>query len=117
MKIGRIALALLIALSVAALPAAGGVVAVAKSVEMTSTAAAEMAAMDDMDCCPHKANPCEKGMDGCSSMATCALKCFSFTGIASPVVFPSYRAQLSAAFGANPFNSQTGSPPYRPPRV
>jgi hypothetical protein len=113
MKVVRIVLALLVALSVAVLPAAGGVGAVAKSTEMADTAA-----MDDMDCCPHKANPCDKAMDGCSSMATCVLKCFTFSGTAaSTVIFASHGAQLSPAFGANRFNSQTGSPPFRPPRV
>lgn len=113
MELGRILLAFLIALSVAMLPVAGGVGAVMKSNETT-----EMAAMEDMDCCPHKTNPCDKAVDGCSSMAVCALKCFSFSGtLSSPVVFPSHVAQLNPVFGTNPFNSQTESPPFRPPRV
>ena len=46
--------------------------------------------MDDMDCCPHKANPCEKAMEDCTAMATCALKCFNFAGtLSSAIVFPS----------------------------
>ena len=69
MNVGRTIFALLIALSVAMLPAAGGVSAAVKSTEM-----ADMSGMDDMDCCPQKANPCDKAMDGCSSMATCALR-------------------------------------------
>ena len=74
--------------------------------------------MEDMDCCPHKANPCDKTTDGCSSMATCALKCFTFSSTASlAIIFPSHLANLGPAFETNPFSSQTGHPPFRPPRV
>ncbi len=113
MQIGRTILALLIALSVAMLPAVGGAGAIAKSADMTA-----MAAMEDMDCCPHKTNPCDKAMDDCASMATCALKCFSFSATTlSDIVFPLRVASLSPLFGAQLFHSQTGSPPFRPPRV
>ena len=60
MNIGRTILALLIALSVAMLPAAGGA-----SVAVKSGDATEMSAMEDMDCCPPKVNPCDKGMNDC----------------------------------------------------
>jgi hypothetical protein len=113
MNVGRTILALLIALSVAMLPAAGGPGAAAKSADM-----AGMAAMDDMDCCPHKTNPCDKALGDCSSMATCALKCFSFSATSpSFVVFPSFVSILNPLFGANALHSQKGSPPFRPPRV
>ncbi len=113
MKIGRTILALLIALSVAMLPAVAGVAGAVKSAETAS-----MSAMDDMDCCPHKSNPCDKAMGDCGSMATCALKCFSFSAtVPSDIVFPSLVASLGPSFGAQPFHSQTGSPPFRPPRV
>ena len=113
MKITRVIFALLIAVSVVVLPAAGSTGAV-----MKSTDAANMAAMEDMDCCPHKVNPCDKAMDGCASMATCALMCFTFPGATSSLVmFPLPVAQLNPALGQSPFNPQTGSPPFRPPRV
>jgi hypothetical protein len=113
MKIGRIILALMIALSVAMLPAAGGGSAVMKSIDST-----DMAAMEDMDCCPHKASPCDMAMDGCASMAACALTWLTFSDTASsPVIFPSRLAQLNPALGTSPFKSQTGIPPFRPPRV
>jgi hypothetical protein len=121
MKVGRTILALLIALSVAALPAAGGSAVAAKSTKMSDTAAmdgSDAAAMDDMDCCPHEPNPCDKAMDKSACMGTCALKCFTFGGSAvSIIIFPSHQARLSPALDTNPFNSQTGSPPFRPPRV
>ena len=114
MGIGRTILALLVALSVAMLPAAGGA-----GVSVKSPEPADMSMMEDMtDCCPHKANPCEKAMDDCAAMATCVLKCFSFAGtLSSIIVFPSAGAKMAAFFANNPFSSQTGSPPFRPPRV
>jgi hypothetical protein len=120
MSTGRTILALLIALSVAMLPAAAGARITVTSVDMT-----QMSAMEDMpDCCPHmadlcdKANTCDKVMCDCASMATCALKCFGFAGTSfSNIVFPSISAKMRASIASNPFSSQTGSPPFRPPRV
>jgi hypothetical protein len=120
MSIGRTILALLIALSVAMLPAAAGA-----RVSVTSADATEMSAMTDMlDCCPHiadtcdKANACDKAMADCGSMATCALTCFSFAGTSfSTIVFPSIAARMPAPIAAHPVSSQTSSPPFRPPRV
>jgi hypothetical protein len=133
MRIGRTILAVLIALSVAMLPAAAGAGSrssppVDVSSDMATTdmpssdmSAADMAAMDmsamEGDCCPHKANPCDKA-DDCRTMATCVLKCFSFVGTAwSTIAFPSSFATLAAPFADKSFPSQTGSPPFRPPRV
>jgi hypothetical protein len=42
---------------------------------------------------PHK-NPCEKAMDDCGTMATCALKCFSLAGT-SPIIMPPIRCRLA----------------------
>jgi hypothetical protein len=121
MKLGRAILALLIALSVAVLPMATGVAALAKSTDMSDMPVMEhsdAATMDDMDCCPHTANPGDRAMDKSSCMAACALNCFTFgSAVASAIIFPSYRARLSPALVTNPFSSQTGTPPFRPPRV
>jgi hypothetical protein len=113
MNIGRPILALLIALSVAMLPAVASDANLAvKSTDMTETA--DMAAMEDMDCCPHKAKPC----DHCWSMATCQLTHFGFFATsASDIIFPSAAASLSPLSGANAFHPQEGNPPFRPPRV
>ena len=46
-----------------------------------------------------------------------ALKCFSFLGTSAVIVFPSAFAKMTASFAANPFSSQAGSPPFRPPRA
>jgi hypothetical protein len=119
MHIGRTVLALLIALSVAMLPAAGVVGADAKSMDMGGMVGmTDMSAMEGMDCCPHEAIPSDKSTNGCTCMAMCALSCFSFAEAAwSPVIFPSDAADLTPAFEVNSFSSLAGSPPFRPPRV
>jgi hypothetical protein len=123
MSFGRTILALLIAVSVAMVPAAAGARLAVKSSDMSGkaamdTSATDMFAMEDMDCCPHKANPCDKAMGDCGSMAACAFKCFSFapTSFLS-IVFPSSSAKMPASIAIDSFSSQTGSPPFRPPRV
>jgi hypothetical protein len=120
MKVVRTIFALLIALSVAMLPVARGVAAVAKSTDMTHMATmgdSDTVAMDDTDCCPHQPNHGDK-MDKSACMAACALQCFTLgSATASTIIFPSHQARLSPALVTNPFNSQTGSPPFRPPRV
>ena len=125
MNIDRTILALLVALSVAMLPAAAASGVSARSAHQADMSMTENMAMpedmsmtEDMhDCCPPKANPCH-AMDGCGSMATCVLKCFSFAGTSfSIVVFPSTFARMIAPLERNPFSSQLGTPPFRPPRV
>jgi hypothetical protein len=122
MTLARTIFAFLIAFSVAMVPAAGAAAFKLKSQdagEMSASEAAEMSAAEAMDdCCPHAANPCDKAMADCGSMATCALKCFSFAGTSfSSIVFPSIAAKMAAPIAVHPFSSQTGSPPFRPPRV
>jgi hypothetical protein len=114
MRIGRTLLAALISLSVTMLPAAGGL-----AVKSISHDAMEMSADEPMDdCCPHAANPCDKAMGDCTSMATCPLKCFSFAGSdSSPHVYPGTLANVLPWLESNSFRSQTSSPPFRPPRV
>ncbi len=118
MKVVRTIFAILIAVSVAVLPAAG---VVAKSSAMSDMAAMDhqdMVAMDGMDCCPHQTSPSGKAMDESACMATCALHFFTSGGAAvSAIVFPTHHARLIWALSTNPFSSQTGSPPFRPPRV
>jgi len=117
MSLGRTIPALLIALSVAMLPAAAGARISIKSTDMSATST-DMSAMEDMDCCPPMTNPCDKAMGDCGSMAACALKCFSFaTTSFSTIVFPSSFARMPASLAINPFSSQTGHPPFRPPRA
>jgi hypothetical protein len=109
MNVARPMLALLVALSVAVLPMAGAAGANVESPEPASVT-------EDMpDCCPPMFSPCEKA--DCGAMTTCALKCFSFAGMLAAVVFPSASATPAISFTGNPLLSQTGSPPFRPPRT
>ena len=121
MHLGRTILILLIALSVAMLPATGGAATSAKPADMSMSSSVEhmSASMDDMhDCCPHKKLPSEKAIDDCcSSMATCSMNCFGFAGISSLIVFPLLLGSVPVRLVSNPLHSQTGSPPFRPPRV
>ena len=120
MSLGRTILALLVSLSVATLPAAAGAGVNSKSPDRADMSMTEDISMaEDMhECCPPMANPCDHAMDNCGTMATCALKCFSFAGTSSAIiVFPATFAKVIAPLEHNPLSSQTGAPPFRPPRV
>jgi hypothetical protein len=113
MNIVRTVFALVIALSVAMLPAIGGGAFASHSQD------AAMASMDD---CPHHHHhhgaPAKKAMDDCCAMAVCALKCFSYCGaMVSELVYPSLTATIEPLLASKALHSQTGSPPFRPPRV
>jgi len=112
MCIARTILVFLITLSVALLPVASGTGLASKPAD-----AIEMSAMEDMDCCPHKADPCDR-MDGCASMAGCALHCFNFAvgGAQLPIVALT-RADNTPVLQDDNVPSQSGSLPFRPPRV
>jgi len=101
------------------LPAGAGAGVSSKSHQADMSMAEDMSVTEHMhDCCPPKANPCDHAMDDCGSMATCVLKCFSFAGTSSEIiVFPATSVKMIAPFEHNPFSSQTGAPPFRPPRA
>ena len=114
MGIARIIWAALIALSVALLPAAGGAAFKLKPTDITETSGSE----PEHDCCPPGSDPCDMAVDGCGSMATCALKCFSFaTGFGAPLTDPWMLSSRLPLLENDGLRSQTGSPPFRPPRV
>jgi hypothetical protein len=120
MRIGRTILTLLIAISVALLPAAGGAAVAVKSSDMAAmTAARAMPASGDMaECCPHQTNPCGKAADNCASMAACALKWFNFCGTDfSALIFPPVGSALKPLLMSQNVPTQSGAPPFRPPRV
>ena len=111
MAFARTILALLIALSVALVPAVGGVAFKFKSQEMI-----EMSAAEPMDCCPPAANLCDMG--DCGSMAACSLNCIGFAGgISSQLVYPAALADTMPLLESGVLRSETGSLPFRPPRV
>jgi hypothetical protein len=109
----RTIFAVLIAVSVAMLPAAG-----AAAFKLQPQEPAEMSASEPMhDCCPPTANPCDKAGD-CASMATCALPCCIYPGAgASPLVYPTMHADVMPLLASDALPSHMGSPPFRPPRA
>src|SRR5262245_24839281 len=112
MALMRTIFGLLIAVSVAMLPAAGAAAFKLKSQDATEMSASE----PEHDCCPPAANPCDQG--DCSSMAACAASCNIFAGgVASPLAYPPMLAEAMplSSSGAGP--SQQSSPPFRPPRA
>ena len=113
MAFARTILALMIVFSVALLPTAGAATFKLKPQEMT-----EMSASEPMDCCPPAANPCDKSMGDCASMAACMVNCLSYAGgESSPLVYPVTLAALMPLFESGILHSHTSSPPFRPPRV
>jgi hypothetical protein len=125
MRLVRTMMALVIALSVAMLPAAGAAASVIKSVPQASTSAMadDMAMTSDMsgvmDCCPDfaKSRPCDHPSGQCP-MAFCAVQLVNLAfaaafGFDLPLVagtpLPIPTDQVVAL--------HSSSPPFRPPRV
>jgi len=113
MNIGRIFLTLLVALSVGMLPAS------IAGLSVQSSEAAGISLTQDMpDCCPHKADPCEKATDDCAAMAICALKCFSFAFASAVMVgLLTFFARMTVSFAEKSILvAAAQSAPFRPPR-
>jgi hypothetical protein len=108
MKAFRAIFVALIALSVAAVPAAGGIALAAMSHDMT----------DAGDCC-HEGQPCKKKTDDCGSMAGCALKCFNYSAVvmAPHAVQLTFSSVVKSAFIVPGVPSPSDNPPLPPPRV
>ena len=115
MRVGRTILAIVVALSVAMLPAAGGFAAASHMKEMSASAAMP-------DCEHHHHAPLDKTQkhrNDCASMAGCALKCFNFTGITfSGIAFSSPAgAALDPIRVSDDIPPRMDGLPFRPPRV
>jgi hypothetical protein len=105
----RTILVALVAMSVALLPVAGGMV-VAKSPVLTAA---------QSDCCA-QGQPCQqKGTKDCGSLAGCALKCFSLSVavVGPPAATMAASALAKFARIAQTFPSASDNPPLPPPRV
>jgi hypothetical protein len=102
MRTARTLLLILLALSLAALPAAGAAPVAAKSIEMSMPDGA------DMPCC---------NADQCKDSIACALKCFSCLGaIFEAVVSPRPTADTALrSFAAGALHPHLSSPPTHPP--
>jgi hypothetical protein len=111
MSLVRTIVVALVALSVAMLPVAGGMVRAAMSHDISVAAS-------QGDCCPH-GNSCEKKTGDCGSMAGCALKCSNLSGaVKAPfivAVMPS--ASERTALIVPGVLSPSDHPPLPPPRV
>ena len=129
MRIGRTILALLVSLSVAILPAAGGAVPLTASapdmaapqplhVDAAEATPDPMAMAEPTDdCCNHGTMPCDQGKN-CASALMCAMHCFNFTTVEeSQIVFPLTLAAKVLPPADRAVPSATGAPPFRPPRV
>ena len=114
MRIGRTILVLLVALSVAILPATAEAMVGLGSM---ADAAADMSASEPMPCCPEDTDHGNKGA-GCASMAACALKCFNFSAVSFvQIPFSPIPAGAISPLPRRTFVSQIGSVPFRPPRA
>ena len=112
MRIGRVILVVLMAVSLATLPMAG-----AFAVPDDEPMASEVVVASAHDCCDHESMPADHMMKECQASAGCAAKCFNFYAVTfSGVAIPSLIGGTESRFVSNPFYSQTASPPYRPPR-
>jgi len=120
MAIARTIVAVWVAVSVALLPIAGGMAAVASA--PTATAKATVVSMPE--CCDH-----DDGMamdhtsmndmgNECQANAGCAAKCFSLYTVTfwGPFLHPPV-ASAEALPLTGHLRSQTSTPPFRPPRV
>jgi hypothetical protein len=115
MRIARTILAIVIALSVAMLPAAGGFAAGSYTMEVSAFKAIP-------DCGRQHHAPIDKTQkrtNNCASMAGCALKCFNFTGVTfSAIAFSSpARAALDPIRASDDIPPRMDGLPFRPPRV
>jgi hypothetical protein len=114
-RIGKPILAMIVALSVAILPATAGFAAGSKAVETSVSATVP-------DCDHHRDLPSDttpKSNDGCNSMAGCTLKCFTTTVVSfSSVTFiASTGTAIEQTRARDNISSRMGNPPFRPPRA
>ena len=114
MHVARIILAALIAAAVALLPVAGNAMFATMAADMNAPLV--MAADVPMDCCPDHAKHEQKAVDDCCAMA-CGLTGFSFSEPDSVLLPPLTSAEVLPALASRRLPSQTGHPPFRPPRV
>ncbi len=115
----RTILVALIALSVAVLPAAGGMMPAAKQGGTLRSEQASSAAMP-VDC-QHSVPVRDHGskpLNDCAGMASCAVNCFSYAGTTVPVIALAPTCSTPhPIIEAGVAMSKIGSPPFRPPRV
>jgi hypothetical protein len=113
MRIGRTILTFLVALSLAMAPVAG-----AFALQKGEPTASNEVVASPHDCCDDEGMPADHVMKECQASAGCTAKCFSFYAVEfSSATLPSPIGGTKSYFASGPFCSQTGSPPFRPPRI
>ena len=107
MRVNRAIIAIVVALSVALLPATAGFTAASPSAGAAMT-----------DCCHNHGMPCNKAMDDGQATATCALHCFNYVGpnFSGFELVPAV-AKTKPLFASRLSRSHTATPPFHPPRV
>lgn len=112
MRVIKIMLVILVGVSVAVLPAAAGFAGAPQAAAMS---------VSMPDCDHHMHTPdgkTQKSGDDCISMTGCVFHSFSFTGTAAAVSFvPAVGPALQPLRASDRLSPQTGSLPFRPPRV
>jgi hypothetical protein len=113
MRIGRTIVTFLVALSLTMAPVAG-----AFALQMSELTASTEVVASAHDCCDDEGMPADHMMKDCQASAGCAAKCFSFYALEfSSATFPSPIGGTKSYSASNALWSQTGSPPFRPPRI
>jgi hypothetical protein len=118
-RIVRTIMAVLLAVSVAAMPAAASALAAAGTTGDASAAAAQSAAMP-ADCAHHHApaDRGQKGPDDGAATAACAVHCFTYAGTSVPgIVMAPLVPQSRPLLSETRIASNIAAPPFRPPRV
>ena len=112
MVVIRAIIVLLVAFSVAMLPVAAGIAA------PEGTHSTSKLVTSAHDCCDHDGMPVDNVIKDCQAAAGCASKCFSVCGVvfSSAIIHPPVTG-AEPFFVTKNFRSQTGIPPFRPPRV
>jgi hypothetical protein len=113
MRIGRIILTFLVALSLSMAPLAGAFAAA-----QDESAASEVIVTSGHDCCDHESMPTSPMPNECQASAGCLAKCFSLYGLelSGPTLSPPVGGSKSY-FASDPVDARSSSPPFRPPRV
>jgi hypothetical protein len=116
-RIYRLILSLCIAASVAMLPGTFGNAAASQSKQSTEATVEISNAHAKADCDRDEKKP-EKPAIGCDLSTACGLKCFGSTGVmpSIPLVHVLAADDLLVPI-SQAIRSETGSPPFRPPRV
>ena len=115
MRIGQTILAMVVALSVATLPATAGFAASSKTMEVSAS--------ETVPDCGHDhhapSDKTQKAANDCASMAGCALKCFNFIGVtfSGIALLSPVGATLEPLRVNDRVLSRTGGLPFRPPRA